>query len=78
MTYVKPRWDGQDQYDAWCADWLKAHEHELPSHVRSRNGRLVPLGKKHRWQFADRAWLEMRRQVKAEERTRPRSPNPAA
>ena len=56
--WTKEEWAA---YETWMTAWLQAHEHELPPLVRSKNGRSVPLGKKHRWQFANAAWLEMRR-----------------
>jgi hypothetical protein len=68
MTWSKEDWAA---YEAWMQAWLSEHEHELPSHVQTKNGRWVPLGKKHRWRFANEAWIEMRRQVKAAARVRP-------
>jgi hypothetical protein len=58
MTWSEEDWAA---YKAWEQAWLKKHEHELPSHVRTKNGRRAPLGKKHRRAFAHDAWLEMRR-----------------
>jgi hypothetical protein len=60
------RWDEDDWafYRAWTEAWLKKHAHELPSQVKTKNGRWVPLGKKHRWKFANDAWLKARRQLK--------------
>jgi hypothetical protein len=62
MPWNKEEWDA---YKAWIQSWIREHEHELPSRVRTKNGRWVPLGKKHRWRFAQDAWSEMQRQVKA-------------
>ena len=56
--WTKEEWAA---YQAWMTAWLQAHEHELPPLVRSKNGRWVRLGKKHKWQLANAAWLEMRR-----------------
>ena len=58
-----PKWTVEDwvAYHAWEAAWLAAHEPELPPFVRSKNGRWVRLGKKHKRQLANAAWLEMRR-----------------
>jgi hypothetical protein len=63
-------WSGEDweAYKAWMRAWLAEHEHELPRQVRSKNGTVVPLGKKHRWRYANDAWREMRRRARAEAR----------
>jgi hypothetical protein len=63
-------WSEEDwgAYKAWMQAWLVGHEHELPSHVRTKNGTVVPLGKKHRRKFAHDAWLEMQRRARAEAR----------
>jgi hypothetical protein len=61
MTWDKTNWAA---YKAWEQAWLREHEHALPSRVRTKNGRWVALGKKHRRAFAHDAWLEMRRSTK--------------